>query len=134
MAPNLDIRSPEKSDLPAVAALLAAEGFGDDALDRLVRAYSEIQGFTLIATLDGEVQGVLIASFNGWHIFLSHLAVAPDARRRGIGRSLVEALACTAVDAAAKGIIADARLSAVGFFHELEFRLSGAVFLVREPC
>jgi ribosomal protein S18 acetylase RimI-like enzyme len=90
------------------------------------------RAFSLIATLDGEMQGVLIASFNGWHVFASHLAVAPHARRRGIDRALVKTLARIADDAAAKGIVADARLSAVGFFHELKFRLPGAVFLVRD--
>jgi GNAT superfamily N-acetyltransferase len=132
MSADLDIRPPEKSDLPAMATLLAAEGFGDDALHRLTCGYSELRRFSLLATLDGELLGVLIASFNGWHILASHLAVAPRARRRGIGRALVETLARNAASASAKGIIVDARLSAVAFFQELKFRLPGAVFLVRD--
>ena len=76
MSANLEIRPPEKHELPAVAALLAAEGFGHDAFHCLTRAYLDLQAFSLIATLDGEMQGVLIASFNGWHVFASHLASA----------------------------------------------------------
>jgi predicted N-acetyltransferase YhbS len=104
-----------------MAALLSAEGFGDDALDRLTSGYSELRRFSLIAVENGELQGVLIAAFNSWHVFASHVAVAPQSRRQGIGRALVEVLARNAAGASAKGIIVDARLSAVAFFQELEF-------------
>ena len=73
---------------------------------------------------------MLLATFNGWHVFASHLAVAPSARRRGVGKQLIGALFQRAAKARAKGLIVDARLSAVGFFQKLDFRLPGAVFLI----
>jgi len=132
MSADVNIHAPEEADLPAMATLLSAEGFGDDALDRLLCGYSELRRFSLIAMQNGELQGVLIATFNGWHVFASHVAVAPQSRQRGIGWVLIEILARNAAGASAKGIIVDARLSAVAFFQELEFRLLGAVFLIRD--
>jgi hypothetical protein len=46
---ELVLRPPMHSDLPAVAALLAAEGFGDDNADRLRTAFGRLQIFSLIA-------------------------------------------------------------------------------------
>jgi predicted N-acetyltransferase YhbS len=133
MSAHVDVRPPEEPDFPAVAALLAAEGFGHDALQRLSGAHATLRAFSLVAILDTQIQGgVLLASFNGWHVFASHLAVAPGVRRRGLGRLLVETLARNAQSAGAKGIITDAWLSGVAFFSELEFRLPGAVFLIRD--
>jgi len=63
MPADLDIRRPEKSDLSAMATLLAAEAFGDDALHCLTCGYSELRRFSLVAMQDGEILGVLIASF-----------------------------------------------------------------------
>jgi predicted N-acetyltransferase YhbS len=132
MSAHVDVRPLEEPDLPAVAALLAAEGFGHDAFQRLSQALTKLRTFSLVAISDTQIEGVLLASFNGWHVFASHLVVAPGARRRGIGRRLVETLAHNAGSAGAKGIITDARLSGVAFFSELEFRLPGVVFLVRD--
>lgn len=132
MCAHVDVRPLEEPDLSAVAVLLAAGGFGHDALRRLSLAHSKLPQFSLVAVLDARIQGVLLASFNGWHVFASHLAVAPDAQRRGIGRLLVETLAHNAGSEGAKGIITDARLSSVAFFSELYFRLPGAVCLIRD--
>jgi GNAT superfamily N-acetyltransferase len=75
---------------------------------------------------------VLLATFNGWHVFTSHLVVAPSARGEGIGKLLIRALLQQAATAGAKGLIADSRLSSVGFFQKLDFRLPGAVFLIKD--
>ena len=45
----------------------------------------------VVAELDGEIVGTLIAAFDGWRGNMYRLAVRPDARRRGIARELVEA-------------------------------------------
>jgi len=132
MRAGILIRSPKQADLPALAALLAAEQFGDDAARRLCDGYEHIRQFSLIAMSEAQLEGALIATFNGWHVFASHLVVAPSSRRQGIARQLVENLFDRAREAGAKGIIADARLSAVGFCNALGFRLPGAVFLIRD--
>ena len=48
-------------------------------------------GALLVAEADGAVVGAVIAAFDGWRGNFYRLAVAPSARRRGIGRRLVEA-------------------------------------------
>lgn len=56
-------------------------------------AHLEAPGF-LLATIDGEIAGYIVAdirdSFTGTVGHVKDLAVAPDFRRRGIGRNLLE--------------------------------------------
>ena len=129
---DLVLRPPVHSDLPAVAALMAAEGFGDDDAERLYAAFDRLATFSLVALRESRIAGALLATFNGWHVFVSHLVVAPPLRGEGIGKLLIEELLRQAVTADAKGVIADSRLSAVGFFQKLDFRLPGAVFLIKD--
>jgi len=44
----------------------------------------------VVARLDGRVVGTVIAGYDGWRAHLYRLAVAPDQRRRGIGRELMQ--------------------------------------------
>jgi GNAT superfamily N-acetyltransferase len=129
---DLALRAPVHEDLPAIAVLLATEGFGDDAADRLPAAFDGLRTFSLVAWRGTQLAGVLLATFNGWHVFASHLAVAPAARGEGVGELLIQALLRQAATAGAKGLITDSRLSAVGFFQKLGFRLPGAVFLIKD--
>jgi predicted N-acetyltransferase YhbS len=129
---ELDIRSPSDADLLDMAVLLIAGNFGDDAAERLRAAFDQLRNFSLVAMRGNRLEGVLLATFNGWHVFASHLAVTPSMQRHGIGRLLVAELLRRAVNAGAKGLIVDSRLSAVGFFQKLDFRLPGAVFLVKD--
>jgi GNAT superfamily N-acetyltransferase len=129
---ELLFRPPMYSDLPEVAALLAIEGFGGDNADRLRIAFDRLQTFSLIALRANLLAGVLLATFNGWHVFISHLVVAAAARGEGIGELLIRALLRQAATARANGLIADSRLSAVSFFQKLDFRLPGAVFLIKD--
>jgi ribosomal protein S18 acetylase RimI-like enzyme len=59
-------------DAPALTTLSAADG---DAL--------------VIAEIDGQMVGTLIATFDGWRGNMYRLAVLPAVRRRGIGAALV---------------------------------------------
>ncbi|MET4159962.1 GNAT family N-acetyltransferase [Agromyces sp. PvR057] len=43
----------------------------------------------IVARVDGRVVGTVIAGYDGWRAHLSRLAVAPEQRRRGIGRELL---------------------------------------------
>jgi ribosomal protein S18 acetylase RimI-like enzyme len=125
---ELVLRPPMHSDLPAVAALLTADGFGNDNADRLRTAFDRLQTFSLIALRANLLAGVVLATFNGWHVFVSHLVVAPAARGEGIGKLLIRTLLRQAATASARGLIVDSRLSAVGFFQKLDFRLPARSF------
>jgi ribosomal protein S18 acetylase RimI-like enzyme len=48
-------------------------------------------GSLIVCELDGAVVGAVIAAFDGWRGNFYRLAVAPEHRRRGIARRLVEA-------------------------------------------
>ena len=54
----------------------------------------------LVAELDSAVAGVALLALHqaprGWHATLDDLAVAPELRRRGTGRSLIQATAAIA--------------------------------------
>ncbi|MFJ4367054.1 GNAT family N-acetyltransferase [Streptomyces chartreusis] len=91
---DLRIRAATADDLDAVLAFwkTAAEGTSisddRDGVERLVARDPEA---LILAELDGELVGTVIAGFDGWRCHLYRLAVHPEARRRGIGAALLEA-------------------------------------------
>jgi ribosomal protein S18 acetylase RimI-like enzyme len=91
---DLRIRAATPDDLDAVLAFwkVAAEGtsISDDrsGVERLVSRDPEA---LVLAELDGELVGTVIAGFDGWRCHLYRLAVHPDRRRRGIGGALLTA-------------------------------------------
>lgn len=129
------VRSMVESDLIGVARILVSSGICEDEEDvsRRVRPLL-LEGnqlcFVVASDRGGHLIGVLVAVFNGFHVFLSHLAIHEDHRRVGIGTRLHEVLLAHAVRLGAKGIVADSRLTTTGFFHSLGYQVPGAVFLV----
>jgi ribosomal protein S18 acetylase RimI-like enzyme len=91
---DLRIRAAVPDDLDTVLAFwkTAAEGtsISDDreGVERLVARDPES---LILAELDGELVGTVIAGFDGWRCHLYRLAVHPDRRRRGIGSALLTA-------------------------------------------
>ncbi|MFB7643824.1 MULTISPECIES: GNAT family N-acetyltransferase [unclassified Streptomyces] len=91
---ELRIRAAGPEDLDAVLAFwkTAAEGtsISDDraGVGRLVARDPDA---LILAELDGELAGTVIAGFDGWRCHLYRLAVHPDRRRNGIGRALLAA-------------------------------------------
>lgn len=91
---DLRIRAAAPADLDAVLAFwkTAAEGTSisddRDGVERLVATDPEA---LLLAELDGELVGTVIAGFDGWRCSLYRLAVHPDRRRRGVSRALLAA-------------------------------------------
>ncbi|MFD5860195.1 GNAT family N-acetyltransferase [Streptomyces chartreusis] len=91
---DLRIRAATAVDLDAVLAFwkTAAEGTSisddRDGVERLVARDPEA---LILAELDGELVGTVIAGFDGWRCHLYRLAVHPGRRRRGIGGALLEA-------------------------------------------
>jgi ribosomal protein S18 acetylase RimI-like enzyme len=62
-----------------------------DSPERVERLLENDPGALLLAELDGELVGAVIGAWDGWRANFYRLAVLPEARRRGIGRRLVEA-------------------------------------------
>lgn len=91
---DLRIRPATADDLDAVLAFwkTAAEGTSisddRDGVERLVARDPEA---LILAELDSELVGTVIAGFDGWRCHLYRLAVHPERRRRGIGAALLEA-------------------------------------------
>ena len=85
------IRSPRQEDARALVTL-AALGLGDQPAAALVRAHVE-RGEVLVADEEDEVVG-LLAYRTDWFqcTFVSLVVVAEQARRRGVARTLFEAV------------------------------------------
>ena len=82
------------TDEPAVVALWT-RAFADDRPWNapaviLARKAAMRDGLFWVAELDDRIVGALIAGWDGQRGWLYHLATDPDARRRGVGRALVE--------------------------------------------
>ncbi|PZR51905.1 GNAT family N-acetyltransferase [Xylanimonas oleitrophica] len=117
-----EIRPADRDDLVAVAALTAAaravaplgvpaEHATEDALLTHLSVYLASGGQVLVAEVDGQVVGFLLARTVGPHLFATESAlvvdtlfVAPDARRRGVGHSLVSGAAALAGEAGAQHV------------------------------
>jgi ribosomal protein S18 acetylase RimI-like enzyme len=92
---SVEIRAAGTEDVDAVLAVWAqarsaAARTPDDpaAVEALLE---RDPGALLVAELDGEIVGVLIAGWDGWRGNVYRLAVLPAQRRRGVARRLVEA-------------------------------------------
>ena len=90
------VRGFEETDRAAVVALWAL-AFPDDPPrnrpDRVIDQKLRVQpDLFLVAEVDGRVVGAGLGGYDGHRGWVYHLAVHPQARRRGIGRALVEAL------------------------------------------
>ena len=127
------VRALAADDLDGAARLLLASGLVRRAglARRLARAQATCPSLCLLATTGRKTVGVALGTTNGFHAFLTHIAVTPAARRRGTGRQLHAAFVRRARTAGARAVIVDSRLTAAGFFYRLGYRIPGAVFLVR---
>ncbi|KIZ16783.1 GNAT family N-acetyltransferase [Streptomyces natalensis] len=91
---DLHIRAAAPADLDAVLAFwtVAAEGISiSDDSDGVARLLARDPESLLLAELDGELAGTVIAGFDGWRCHLYRLAVHPGHRRQGIGGALLAA-------------------------------------------
>ena len=92
---QVEVRSFADGDRAALVALWQRV-FADDpprnAPERLIDRKLTVQPeLLLLAIGGGELVGAVMAGFDGVRGWIHHLAVAPEQRRRGIGRLLVRA-------------------------------------------
>lgn len=95
MREGLEIRPFASSDQPPLEALWGRV-FADDppwnAPAAMIANKMKVQPeLLLVAVLDGVLVGAVMAGFDGVRGWIHHLAVAPEARRRGIATALVRA-------------------------------------------
>jgi len=87
------IRLARQDDVEAVRALWGGarseHAITEDTAERIAVAVAA--GALLVAVVDGDVVGALVAGFDGWRGNMYRLAVAPPFRRRGLGLRLVAA-------------------------------------------
>ncbi len=80
------------ADIPAVLAFwreAAAPTTTDDA-DGLAALLAHDPGALLVAESSGQIVGTVIAAWDGWRGSVYRIAVAPEHRRQGLGRRLLE--------------------------------------------
>jgi ribosomal protein S18 acetylase RimI-like enzyme len=87
------IRPARADDVGAVRALWggsrSSHAVTEDTPERIAAAITA--GALLVAEVDGDVVGAVVAAFDGWRGNMYRLAVAEPWRRRGVARRLVEA-------------------------------------------
>ena len=94
VAVEATIRAAERTDIAAVLQLWIdadAEATHTDDAPSLDRLIAHDPAALLVAELDGRLVGSVVAGWDGWRGSIYRLAVAPDQRRRGLGRRLVAA-------------------------------------------
>lgn len=127
------VRQAVSADIEHIATLLVAVDLcKPDGLESKISRCLDRSPETCLVILDNEdCVGAALSFFNGFHIFLSHIAVVAEHQHAGAGKLLHDALVDRARQLGAAGIIADSWLTAAGFFYGLGYRLPGAVFLIR---
>jgi len=131
---NVSIRGMSISDVDDVAKLLTAVGLCKpaDAANRIRRLHGRHQETCFVAECNQELVGVVLAVYTGFHVWITHVAVANGKRGTGVGQALHEKLLRTARGLGAAGIVVDSWLSSVGFYYRLGYRTPGAVFLIKD--
>ena len=124
---RLEIRPLAYSDLPAVAGIERRAFPTPWSIAMFVLELSKPTGVCLAAVLDGKLVGYTICSRydNVWHVM--NIAVAPEARRRGIASALLAELYARGGGERAQFTLEVRRTNqaAIDLYHRDGFRIAG---------
>jgi N-acetylglutamate synthase-like GNAT family acetyltransferase len=128
------IRAATQGDVAAIAALMKARKLakGADLRKRLKQLVDSGMADCFVAEEGGKVIGAVLSVFNGFTVFVSHIAVEDRIERKGVGSALLEAVVARAKERKATSLIVDSRLTSTTFFFRHGFSLPGAVLMIRD--
>ena len=128
------IRTATGDDVAAIAALMKARKLakGGDLRQRLKQLVASDMADCFVAEEGGTVIGAVLSAFNGFNVFVSHIAVDETVERKGVGSALLDAVVTRAMERKATGLVVDSRLTSTTFFFRHGFRLPGAVLMIRD--
>jgi ribosomal protein S18 acetylase RimI-like enzyme len=119
---TLTMRAMQAADLDFAASLTAAEGWGSETKTELEGFFAFDPGGCLLAEQDGERVGMCVATSYGESAFVGELIVTPSARRKGVGRSLLESAINHVRSRGAASILLDGVAEAVPLYERVGFR------------
>lgn len=133
MNKEINIKVLAKEDIVAAADILKDSKLclQKDLDDRIRYLLSNKNNVSFTASVEEGIVGVLLATYNGFYVFLSHICIKKEYQKQGVGEKLHNELIEKAKELNAEGIIADSWLTATPFFHKLGYRAPGAVFLIQ---
>jgi N-acetylglutamate synthase len=89
-----DLRPMTVADIPDALALWdgmpGLSLFPSDSVEGITGYLDRNPGLSVVLRVGGRLVGAALAGHDGRRGFLHHVAVAPDYRRRGLGRAMVE--------------------------------------------
>jgi [ribosomal protein S18]-alanine N-acetyltransferase len=122
-----DVRRLTYADLPQVIAIERRAFPAPWSLAMFVLELSKPAGICLAATIRRQVQGYLVCSRYDtiWHVM--NVAVDPDQRRQGIGRTLIERLIDEVDDPTARYTleVRESNAPAIRLYEQFGFRPAG---------
>ena len=123
-----------RSDLGSTCRILVDQGLcsAEGLEQRLSATLDMTNADYLVVEEDGAIVGVTLSVFDGFTSFVSYMAVDLGKERRQIGRQMILELVRRTQARDGKNLVVASWLSAAGFYYEMEFRMPGAVYLVRE--
>jgi ribosomal protein S18 acetylase RimI-like enzyme len=131
------LREFRDADYEAAVAIWVACGLTvkpSDTLPELRKLVERNPGLFLVAEEAGEIEGTVIGAWDGRRAWVYHLAVRPDAQRRGTARLLMDevehrlrALGATKLNL----LVERANAGVTDFYHKLGYAPDDLLFLTK---
>lgn len=132
------LREFREPDYETVVAVWLACGLTlkpSDTLPELRKLVDRNPGLFLVAEDEGEIAGTVIGAWDGRRAWAYHLAVRPDAQRRGTARLLMDEVErrLRATGATKLNLLVErANAGVADFYHKLGFAPDDLLFMTKE--